>query len=698
MKKIFIFNIILFCFSSLLYSQSTWEVINPKPSFRTPIDMHFVDDDRGYILNRREIIETLNGGESWQKKRDIAHGNDMDFKDHVAYIVGADGYVIHSVDQGDNWSQIQTGFNSVFTSVSIVDQNTIYISGPSILGSNTSVLLKTVDAGANWQLIEFSNNTAVNSIAFTSALIGHAACNDGKILKTIDGGITWSLTEQGNTLKDFSELHFVSNNVGFVGLEDSGLYKTEDGGNSWNHVCCNYDIYSIQFLNENIGYVCGHDGMILKTSDGGLSWDNISYLYLHYFSDMKTIFFTDANTGFIAGERGRIAKTTNGGNSWNSYGFNYEDARQIDFINAQVGYVLMDNKIFKTSDGGNTWTDTELPITYMNPSTFDFVNENIGYATNYKSDVYKTVDGGLNWQLITGTNGINNSNHGGYNVKFIDENVGFVSGGFNNPKTFKTINGGQTWETLGNYRIGNFQFLTSQLGYAQSYGYSPSNLYKTVDGGDTWSILYQPTEEINAFHFVTGDVGFLVGYDGMLEKTIDGGNNWNQLNIPWAVYDNVQFYSENIGFVVDDYENIYNTTDGGENWEEVMKGEWPMGASITMFDMQFTRDVLYMAGSWGKIIKFDLGILEVDDFEVNTSDVLLFPNPADELIQLKLKNGKSLKSIEFFDISGRSVKKLPVYKNSDLFEISTAEFETGLYLLKIGYTDETSTTKKIIIN
>lgn len=699
MNKPLFFWILIFCFSSVLFAQENWETLNPKPSYRTPTDMYFVDNNRGYILNHREILETLNAGVSWQKKQDITNGNDFDFNGSVAYIVASQGYVLRSLDQGNNWSQISTGFNNALLSVSVVDENTTFISGRLNGNYNNSVLLKTNDGGNSWGLINFPNNNPVNSIVFTSILVGHATCNDGKILKTIDGGETWYLTAQENTNYDFTKLHFISPTIGFAALEDSGLYKTLDGGESWNHIFGSFDISSINFIDENNGFVSGEDGLIFKTNNGGSNWEEISFISMTYYSDMTGIFFTDENHGYVTGDRGRIAKTNNGGNSWDVYGFNYEDARQIEFINSQIGYVLIDDKIFKTSDGGNNWVDTELPITYMDPSRFDFVNENVGYATNYKSDVYKTTDGGQNWNSITGVGGINNSNEGTYDVKFINENVGFVSGGGGSyPKTFKTINGGQTWEILQNLRIYNIQFITPQLGYAQNYHSSASKLYKTTDGGDTWSILYQPNDEINSFHFVTGDVGYVVGYDGMLQKTVDGGNSWNQLNIPYAVYDNVQFYSESIGFVVDNYENVYKTIDGGENWEEVLEGEWNQGASNTMFDMEFTNDVLYMAGSWGKIIKNDLGILETNEFNIVNSEVSIYPNPSDEFILLELKNKKYLKSVEFFDISGRSVKKLPTNKNLETLKISTLEFATGLYLLKISFTDETSTTKKIIIN
>lgn len=691
MDKFLFSYILFFSFSSILFAQNNWEVINPKPSYRTPTDMYFVDNNRGYILNGKEILETLDAGISWHKKQDISSGVDFDFNGSSAYIVGGPGHVLQSMDQGNNWSQIQTGFDNIIKSVSIVDENTVYISGISSGSSSNSVLLKTEDGGANWELINFPNNNVVTNIVFTSYLIGHAACNNGKILKTIDGGNSWSITAQENTSYHFTKLHFLSSTIGFAALGRRGLYKTLDGGDSWNHIFGAFDISSINFIDENNGYVSGEDGLIFKTNNGGANWEEISFMFLTYYSDMTGIFFTDENHGYVAGERGRIAKTNNGGNSWNLYGFNYEDARQIEFINSQIGYVIMDDKIFKTSDGGNTWIDTELPITYRDPSNFDFVNENVGYVTNYKSDVYKTIDGAQNWDLITGSGGINNSSEGTYDIKFISENVGFVSGGFNQPRTFKTTNGGQSWEILGNFRIYNIQFITPQLGYAQDYYYSARKLYKTTDGGDTWSILYEPNDEINSFHFATENIGYLVGWGGMVEKTIDGGSSWNQLNIPWQVYDNVRFYSEDIGFVVNNYGYVYKTIDGGENWSSVL-------GTDKIFDMKFTDDVLYMAGSWGKIIKNDLDILGVDEFNTFNSEIVIYPNPSDDFVWLKSKNGKYLKSVNFFDISGRNVKSLPVEKNSETLKIDIADFATGLYLLKINFADETSTTKKLVIN
>ena len=115
-------------FSIHLQAQSNWELLSPKPSFRTGIDIHFVTSDVGYILNQSEILETNNSGLTWTKKQDITNGVDMDFGNSVGYIVGNNGYVLKTINAGQSWSQITTGSAVNFNSVTVVDTDNIILS------------------------------------------------------------------------------------------------------------------------------------------------------------------------------------------------------------------------------------------------------------------------------------------------------------------------------------------------------------------------------------------------------------------------------------------------------------------------------------------------------------------------------------------------------------------------------------------
>ena len=105
----------------------------------------------------------------------------------------------------------------------------------------------------------------------------------------------------------------------------------------------------------------------------------------------------------------------------------------IAFANKQVGYIGgYDGYLLKTTNGGETWNalpQIAVMNTFNDVIDLDFVNENVGYAIishyqnpDYRGDLYKTTDGGLNWILQdAGTIAV-------YCSHFFSENNGFITG------------------------------------------------------------------------------------------------------------------------------------------------------------------------------------------------------------------------------------------------------------------------------
>jgi len=67
----------------------------------------------------------------------------------------------------------------------------------------------------------------------------------------------------------------------------------------------------------------------------------------------------------------------------------------------------------------------------------------------------------------------------------------------------------------------------------------------------------------------------------------------------------------------------------------------------------------------------------IEDQMSNEERVYLYPNPANELIQIET-SGTSFKEIHVFDMRGRVIQVLPFQNN-----LNVSEFENGLYLLKL---------------
>lgn len=631
--------IVFLCVSTNMNSQNNWELLNPKPSYNTGKEIHFVSNTNGYIINANEILETNNSGVTWQKKQNITSGNDLKFNQNIGYIVGNGGYVLKSIDSGTSWTQIPTGFNDDFNSVNIISATDIIISGKF-------TLLKSSDGGTTW----FSKtipNVIVNKTFFVSALIGHAACTSGTILKTIDGGQNW-YTTQSTTVSPSNvfTIYFINQNIGFYTKEHSEMYKTIDGGETWTLIKGISDaIYAFYFVNENMGYATGADGVIFKTTDAGNTWVWAGFQNGRYFNTtIYGVHFLDENIGYATGARGRIIKTIDGGKTWNENSPTYNDVRQLQFIDNNIGFAEVGDKFFKTVDGGQNWQN----IGSLNlgqsvfASKYQFLNKNLGYATTggtYGGQVYKTLDGGVTWVMLN--NGSDIIDEGIDSIYFMDENTGFISGGFNQKKVMKTIDGGITWQQVLNQEFGQIQFLNNQVGYAHRIGYSAGRMYKTIDGGNTWNINIDVDQNINSIHFLDENNGYFAGDNGLMYKTKNGGITWEKLTVPYVYYTFVKFYSKNVGYIFDDYGRLYKTTNGGATWENLTTIN-SYGSPSNYIDI--VQKDIYVGGSNGKILKSKVTF---DPFYILANSVLNPSNKSATLTGNVTSNEGLIENIRF---------------------------------------------------
>ena len=634
-KNILILFCIIVCINKI-HPQTNWELLNPKPTANTGKDIDFVTSNIGYIITSNDLLETLDAGNTWLKRQNISGGNDMSFYNTTGYIVGDNGYVLKSEDSGTSWSQIYTGFNNAFNTVNIIDDNNVIL-------STSNSIVKTDDGGATWVSLNIPNVT-VNKTYFTNSLVGHAVCNGGTILKTIDGGENWYTTESTNTFpSDFFTVYFVNETVGFATREENYMFKTTDAGETWVEISGTVDaIFDFHFLDENNGFITGEYGATYKTTDGGNTWNQI--FFQNGFiggTSMYGIYFQDSNIGYVTGAFGRIYKTTDGGNNWTPNSITYNDFRQLQFINDNIGYVQSGSYFYKTLDGGNSWALVgSLNLgSSVSSGDFTFVNENLGYATTggtYGGHVYKTTDGGVTWSALNNGNKI--IYEGITSIFFLNENDGFISGGFNQRKVMKTIDGGNNWTQVSNQIFGHIQFVNNMVGYGNRIGNYYGAMYKTIDGGNTWNVSIElGGEDINAFCFVDENNGYFVGDQGLIYKTNDGGASWEELEIPYEWYTKVNFYSKNIGYIADEDGKLYKTENGGASWKYLTQ-------QYAINSIELINDKIYTAGTNGKIYRSDVEyetiVLHINPAE-NTS------NSSATLTGNVTSNGEYISNIQF---------------------------------------------------
>jgi photosystem II stability/assembly factor-like uncharacterized protein len=231
----------------------------------------------------------------------------------------------------------------------------------------------------------------------------------------------------------------------------------------------------------------------------------------------------------------------------------------IQRVSAGVGYVSglgTGVGLARTDDGGKTWTKLKLPASRITEVRFITASAGwvIGFADGPSRDVLlRTDDGGYSWSEVLAA-----PFAGGGEVisslQAVDAaNAWVIVGDVTCParcgnELRVTSNGGRTWRTLYQGRLGAIRFLSPRRGWIAAYGsggisYGPDggNVLVTGDAGASWTATLkgQPIVSIDAF----GEQVWALARDGAyctasncekyeLFRSADGGATWKSLGNP----------------------------------------------------------------------------------------------------------------------------------------------------------------------
>jgi len=121
--------------------------------------------------------------------------------------------------------------------------------------------------------------------------------------------------------------------------------------------------------------------------------------------------------------------------------------------------------------------------------------------------------------------------------------------------------------------------------------------------------------------------------------------------------------------------------------------ESSQGYSRIQYRQNQSEASLLVLTNYGMLIKTGIDIssllLGTDDVSLKDNDLLLYPNPATNIVSF---SDETLQNIEVFDINGRSVLK----KQGASFSVKT--LAQGIYIVKATNTDNIIITKKLIVD
>lgn len=310
------------------------------------------------------------------------------------------------------------------------------------------------------QFLPNLNNRPLADIQFIDSLNGYAVTGDhtgidpNYILKTINGGDNWSVIDSQNN--DLSRVQFQNVNTGYVCGESGTLMKTTNGGMNWIDVNSSLTGYieDIFVLNEDTIWYTDQRvviGGLFRTTDAGATW--VRQFYANGNIPSK-IYMINAQVGFFSsGNASRLNKTTNSGFNWISIS-GENGFQDIYFADSLIGW-KSNGFMKKTTDGGLSWDEQTLPIT----STSGIINfQNIngdsiwgvggeifqpGIGT--KGIIYKTTNSGINWGYQVPNVSTNNIYY--YECDFINKSNGWGYTFFNG---VHTVSGGDSFTVYTN--------------------------------------------------------------------------------------------------------------------------------------------------------------------------------------------------------------------------------------------------------
>ena len=286
----------------------------------------------------------------------------------------------------------KSGVKQNLFSISIVDNNTVWISGSS------GKILKTIDGGKNWE-------TCTSPLQKKFSFRGIYAFNK-------DTCIVMS--------------------VGAPGY----IFKTYNGGKTWGQKYWNPDpdifLNSIDFWDNEkgiaVGDPCCGGFTVLVTNNQGETWSRIpiknipspSEGEIQYASSNSCIAVSDSGLAWFVtgGTESRIFKTTDYGKTWKVFktpvvnGAELSGIFSTTFYDSLTGIVAggkylkpsdTDNTFAITHDGGETWTqpDSMPPIGFCSCAIFPFTNDKNTILTAGLNGIAVTYNMGLTWKLLS---------------------------------------------------------------------------------------------------------------------------------------------------------------------------------------------------------------------------------------------------------------------------------------------------------
>ncbi|MEZ4637739.1 MAG: hypothetical protein R2856_22745 [Caldilineaceae bacterium] len=460
--------------------------------------------------------------------------------------------VFKSTDGGNNWSQLGGGLpNSqqyrvgrVILTLSPNNPDTIYASYQLTVPDqyDGAVLFKTTNGGQNWTQIQTGYNYCGTQCWYSHEAMVHPTNPNILLL----GG---SAFYAGQSAADLQIRQVI------IATNDGGQNWLDLTPNTNAQTTLHPDMHVIEFDPQNASTIwVGNDGGVWVSKDGGATWTNRN---TNLATLQFTGIAVDPNNPLIVQggmQDNNKAFTVNGGATvaWTAADRGDGGFAAIDPFNTSIWYGARFNKTFQRNDQGSAfagdWPFKTKGINQQDPSLFyiplavDPSTQGVLYLGTYR--VYRTADRGENWTAISD----NLSNGQGFvsAISVAPSGAQTIYAGTSDGNVQVTRNSGGSWTNVAKAPLPNRYVsriavspTNPQVAYAVYNGFNthtpntPGHIFRTVDGGATWQDISAnlpdvPGVSIALDHTRPGTI--YLGTDTGVYRTTNGGGQWEPFN------------------------------------------------------------------------------------------------------------------------------------------------------------------------